>query len=192
MLIAITGTPGVGKSAASAELRSRGYEVVDLKAHIISHGLMGRLDEGRDTREVDLDLLNDSLEEYREGGGTAFMEGHLSHYMDCGRIIVLRCSPDTVAERLRARGYGEPKVLENVRSEVLDVILCESVDTDIPVAEIDCTGHSVAEVADMIEQAAFGGEFPPGKVDWSQELEKWFLTDREREQISLWPRWPRS
>ncbi len=97
MLIAITGTPGVGKSAVSAELRSRGFEVVDLKAHIMSHGLMGPLDEGRDTHEVDLDLLNDSLEEYREREGTAFMEGHLSHYMDCGRIIVLRCSPDTVA-----------------------------------------------------------------------------------------------
>ncbi len=164
---------------------------MDLKAHIISHGLLGDLDEGRDTREVDLDLLNDSLEELRGRGGITFMEGHLSHFMDCGRIIVLRCSPEVLAERLRARGYGESKVLENVRSEVLDVILCESMDTDIPVAEIDCTGHTAAEVADMIESAASGGEFPPGTADWSQEMEKWFLTDRERGQTSPWPRWPR-
>ena len=190
MLIAITGTPGTGKSAVSAELRSRGFEVVDLKEHIVSCGLLGDLDAERDTHEVDLDLLNASLGEYREKEGTVFMEGHLSHYMDCGLIIVLRCDPDVLAQRLGARGYGRDKVLENVQAEVLDVILCESADTDIPVREIDCTGLSVAETADAVESAVSGGGSLPGSVDWSSEMEKWFLTDRERGRTSLWPRWP--
>ena len=58
-LVAITGTPGTGKTSVSAELRSRGYNVIDMNDHIRSHGLLGELDAARDTHEVDLDLLND-------------------------------------------------------------------------------------------------------------------------------------
>ncbi len=176
MLVAITGTPGTGKTSVAAELRSRGHEVVDLGKHIREHGLLGELDEARDTHEVDLDLLNDSLEEYREREGTVFMEGHLSHFMDCGSIIVLRCHPDVLAERLRARGYSEEKVRENVQSEVLDVILCEATDSDIPVHVVDCTSAPVEETADEILSIASGESegHLPGSVDWSSEMERWF------------------
>ena len=67
-LYALTGTPGTGKSSVSEELRTRGYDVVDGKRFIIEHGLMGELDEERDTHEVDLDLLNDALEPFRASG----------------------------------------------------------------------------------------------------------------------------
>ncbi len=176
MLVAITGTPGTGKTSVAAEIRSRGYEVVDLGKHIREHGLLGELDEARDTREVDLDLLNDSLEEYRSGEGVVFMEGHLSHFMDCRSIVVLRCHPDVLAGRLRARGYSEEKVRENVQSEVLDVILCEATESDIPVHEVDCTSASIKDTADEILSIASGeGEgHPPGSVDWSSEMERWF------------------
>ncbi|MDE2519461.1 MAG: dephospho-CoA kinase, partial [Methanocorpusculum sp.] len=40
-MIGITGTPGTGKSAVAAELRSRGFRVVDLKTtvapYIVGH-----------------------------------------------------------------------------------------------------------------------------------------------------------
>ncbi len=176
MLVAITGTPGTGKTSVAEEIRSRGYEVVDLSRHIRENGLLGELDEARDTHEVDLDLLNDSLEEYRKKEGIVFMEGHLSHFMDCGSIVVLRCRPDVLAERLSARGYSEGKVRENVQSEVLDVILCEATDSDIPVHEVDCTSAPVAETADEILSIASGESegHPPGSVDWSSEMERWF------------------
>lgn len=183
-LVAITGTPGTGKTSVAAELRSRGLEVVDLGEHIRVHGLLGEYDEGRETYEVDLDLLNSSLEEYRGRGGDVFMEGHLSHYMDCGTIVVLRCEPEVLAGRLRARGYGEAKVRENVQSEILDVILCEAVETDIPVFEIDCTSLSVEECADGVLAAAEGKGILPGGTDWSSEMDRWFSTDRERGWIS--------
>ena len=174
-LVAITGTPGTGKSTVADELRSRGYTVVDLKRHIIENGLMGDLDEERDTHEVDLDALNDSLEVYH-GEGLTFMEGHLSHYMDCSTIIVLRCSPQVLARRLRERGYSERKVRENVQSEILDVILCEATDGEIPVFEIDSTGLDVAGTADAIEKIVKGegDDYLPGGTDWSREMEAWF------------------
>ena len=99
-LYALTGTPGTGKSSVSEELRTRGYDVVDGKRFIIEHGLMGELDEERDTHEVDLDLLNDALEPFRASEGLVILDSHLSHFMDSHGIIVLRCAPDVLAGRL--------------------------------------------------------------------------------------------
>ena len=175
-LYALTGTPGTGKSSVSEELRSRGYDVVDGKRFIIEQGLMGELDEARDTHEVDLDLLNDALEPFRSSGDLVILDSHLSHFMDSHGIIVLRCAPDVLARRLEARGYGPDKVRENVQAEVLDVILCEATESDIPVFEVDCTSCSVSESADAVEQIVKGdgADSLPGKTDWSAEMDRWF------------------
>ena len=65
MLVAISGTPGTGKTSVSAELRSRGFKVVDANEHLRAHGLLGEKDELRDTYNVDMEAFNDSLEEFR-------------------------------------------------------------------------------------------------------------------------------
>ena len=175
-LFALTGTPGTGKTSLSGELRSRGYNVVDGKDHIKAHGLLGELDVERYTHEVDLDALNDSLEEFRQSKELYILDSHLSHFMDCSGIIVLRCHPDILAERLRSRGYSEQKVRENVQSEVLDVILCEATDSDIPVFEVDCSHDGISASADSVEEILIGesDDYLPGKTDWSQEMDKWF------------------
>lgn len=175
-LYALTGTPGTGKSSVSEELRRRGINAVDGKRFIIENGLMGELDEARDTHEVDLDDLNDALEPFRQTDEVVVFDSHLSHFMDSHGIIVLRCHPDVLARRLESRGYGEAKVRENVQAEVMDVILCEAMDSDIPVCEIDCTSAAVAESADEVEQILKGDmqDYPPGRADWSSEMEKWF------------------
>ena len=187
-LYALTGTPGTGKSSVSEELRSRGYDVVDGKRFIIEHGLMGALDEARDTHEVDLDQLNDALEPLRQTDRLVILDSHLSHFMDSHGIIVLRCDPDVLAERLEARGYGPDKVRENVQAELLDVILCEATESDIPVYEVDCTSCTVSESADAVESCTVsesadavekivkgdGADYLPGKTDWSGEMDRWF------------------
>ncbi len=175
-LIAITGTPGTGKTSVSAELRSRGYDVIDMNDHIRAHGLLGELDKDRDTHEVDLDALNDSLQRYRDDDELHLMDSHLSHLMDSSGIIVLRCNPDILSERLKKRGYSCAKILENVQAEVLDVILCESTDSDIPVYEVDCSADNISDSADCVEKILNGAtdDYLPGKTDWSQEMDKWF------------------
>lgn len=146
-LTAISGTPGTGKSTVSAELRKLGYTVIDGNRHMEEHGLLTERDIARDTYDVDVDLFNDSLDEYRTSGDSIFIDSHLAHLCDCSFAVVLRCHPDVLADRLRARGYPEAKVLENVQAEVLDVILCEAAASDIPVAEIDCTAADPSETA---------------------------------------------
>lgn len=175
-LIAITGTPGTGKTSVSEELRSRGYRVLDVNNHLKENGLLDKKDVLRDTYEVDMDLLNDSLVNVRSSGDTVFIDSHLSHCLDCHMIVVLRCDPMVLAERLRSRGYSDSKIAENVQAELLDVILCEAADSDIPVYEVDCTSGSASDTADILVGIINGrdNDHLPGKVDWTGEMEKWF------------------
>lgn len=176
VLYALTGTPGTGKSTLSAELRRRGIEVVDGKAFIRENGLLGDYDEARDTYEVDLDALNDSLGAFRDVDYPVVLDSHLSHFMDSRGIVLLRCSPEVLADRLRARGYSEAKVRENVQAEILDEILVEASETDIPIGEIDTTSISGSEAGDIAESIIRGNasEHPPGSVDWTGEMDRWF------------------
>ncbi|MDR0523377.1 MAG: adenylate kinase family protein [Candidatus Methanoplasma sp.] len=176
-LIAITGTPGTGKTSVSEELRRRGRRVIDLNEHIRDRGLLGERDEERDTYCVDADGLRESLSDLAGGEGeAAFAEGHMAHCLDFSAAIVLRCSPRELAARLEARGYPPSKVRENVQAEVIDVILCEAAESGAPVYEIDCTSIGPSAAADAIE-AILGGDtdkYLPGNVSWLGELEEWF------------------
>jgi adenylate kinase len=105
-----------------------------------------------------------------------FIEGHFSHCAECDRIIVLRCAPETLAGRLRERGYSESKVTENVQAEILDVILCEAIGAGVPVCEIDSSVDSTDRIADKVEDFIKGNtnKYRPGNIDWMGELGKWF------------------
>ena len=173
MLVAITGTPGVGKSTVSGILR-KDYNVIDIRSYAEKHNLLGEFDADAGSYDVDVEKLNDSVMS-ENFDGLVFLDGHLSHFVDVDLIIVLRCDPDVLAERLTARGYDKKKVGENVLSEVLDIILTESVNSEIPTYEIDCTHLSPEEVASEILKIVGGDAdgHSPGSVDWNDRLEKW-------------------
>lgn len=167
MMIGITGTPGTGKSVAAAELRARGFLVVDLKTtvtpYVVAH------DSVRDADEVDVDAWTDAFS-CTEG----YVEGSLAHFLACDKIVVLRCRPDVLKLRLASRGYAAAKVAENCQAEALDVILSETADVfaSEQVYEIDTTNRDVVSVADLIVSFA-AGEISAsfGTIDWSEFLD---------------------
>jgi len=175
MMIAITGTPGTGKTRLADELRLRGYEVLDINEHIRSNGLLEEKDEARDTYCVDVDSLDLSLETYREKD-LILVEGHMSHCVECDMILVLRCGPAELAKRLKGRGYSQNKVTENVQAEILDVILCEASEAGVPVCELDSSADGITLLADKTEDIIKGNidKYRPGNIDWTEELDKWF------------------
>ncbi|MCL2143292.1 MAG: adenylate kinase family protein [Methanomassiliicoccaceae archaeon] len=175
MIISITGTPGTGKTVIAHVLRERGERVIDLHQYIEEKGLKERFDKKMNTYNVDTEKLNASLKELITDSGNIFLEGHLSHFLDCDIIIVIRCNPSVLYERLRKRNYPPQKIIENVRAEALDVILCESADSDAHVFEIDNTSCTPEEAASAITDIAAGRTqgHTPGSVDWSEEMEKW-------------------
>ena len=175
MIIALTGTPGTGKTAAAKCLRDAGEYVIDLNKHIEENGLKERFDKKRDTYNVDIERLNASIRPLTQEKRNVFLEGHLSHFLDCDMIIVIRCNPSVLYERLKARNYAPSKILENVQAEALDVILCESSDSDAQVFETDSTSRTPEQTASAISEIVKGNTdgYEKGSVNWSEEMEKW-------------------
>ena len=177
MIISITGTPGSGKTTIASCLRDNGEYVIDLNQYIEENGLKGHFDEERDSYSVDTDKLNTSLKDSVSTEGDVFIDGHLSHFLDCDMIIVIRCDPEVLNERLSKRDYSHEKIIENVQAEAVDVILCESLDSDAQVFEIDNTSCTPEQAASVIKDIAAGRNemYRPGNINWwGKEMLKWF------------------
>lgn len=161
MRIALTGTPGTGKTTVAALLP---YPVIDING-LVKGGLSLGRDESRDCLEADMNGLEKRLREL-DTDQIAVLEGHFSHHF-AEWAIVLRLSPDQLRQRLEARGYRPEKVRENLEAEALDVILVEAVEHCPRVDEIDTTGKTASEVAaDIVRIVEGKAASPPGQVDW--------------------------
>lgn len=184
--MALTGTPGTGKTAIADELFRAACAVGDLDIAVLHMNdlvlatpgaVLGR-DKERDSLEVDLKAVDRSLKSgWPRGtakGRYLILEGHLAHLIDVDNVIVLRCHPEVLKARLERRGYAPEKVAENIEAEAIDVItieavdrlgkerVCELVTTDLapPVA--------AARVISIIKNGFKGPRV--GSVDWSDFL----------------------
>jgi len=173
VIVAITGTPGTGKSSACEVLAKRGYVIVDLDEVARREGLIVGRDEKRGTDEVDVDALREGL---RVPAKVAFLKSHYSHQMDVNLAVVLRCRPSVLRTRLEARGWPPEKVRENVEAEAIDVILQEAVGRLPFVFEVDTTTATAEETAEAILRILQGKTkgHEPGSVDWASEVLSWY------------------
>lgn len=168
MRVALTGTPGTGKTTVAALLP---YRVIDLNA-LVKGGLNFGIDPERGCLEADMDGLDKRLDELDDANADTItiIEGHFSHYF-ANFAIVLRLDPQELKKRLEARGYYDKKVRENLEAEALDVILVEAVESCNRVDEIDTTGRSTAEVAELVVKIIQGKlRLPPGQVSWLEDF----------------------
>ncbi len=168
--VAVTGTPGTGKTTATNALTEHGVDtpVIHLNDEIRDQNLWSERDVERDSLVTDLGAVETHLGEWN-----GILESHLAHRFDADRVVVLRCSPAVLERRLRDRGESEQKARENAESEALDVILTEAVDIHgfDSVYEIDTTDRDpmavAADIRDVLEN-----ERPPsaGAVDFTEYL----------------------
>ncbi|MFB6095471.1 MAG: adenylate kinase family protein [Halodesulfurarchaeum sp.] len=168
MRVAVTGTPGTGKTAATDRLQTD-LSVIHLNDVIRAEELYTDVDETRDSVVADLDAVR----EWLAGREDVIVESHLAHHVDADRVIVLRCHPTELVERLVGRGEPRSKAEENAESEALDVILAEAVQRHgrDAVYEIDTTERDIGETAAEIERVLDGTRDPSaGTVDFTNYL----------------------
>ncbi len=190
MHVALTGTPGTGKTGIGEQLRNIGYFVLNLNNIADRQKFFIEYDTERDTHEVDIERLNIYLSSelvnlnkrmhpITDKAETIFIEGHLSHYIDLvGIVIVLRCHPDILRTRLESKSWPEEKIRENLEAEALDVITIESVEKFgyDKVFEVDTTNDTVGKSVENIIKILNGDvtTFRVGKIDWSEVILKWY------------------
>jgi adenylate kinase len=153
-VIYITGTPGTGKTTvASALAASTGSRHVDLGKLSVEKGLILRRDPLRKTGVVDLEKLSRFLgKHFQSEKRNLILQAHFSAKLPPKlkpkSVLVLRCEPGELAERLKTKGFPAEKISENIWAEILDYCLQEALHVYGPsrIHEIDTTGRKVEEV----------------------------------------------
>ena len=185
MRVVVTGTPGTGKTTA-VRAADTGLEVVHLNDLVREADLATGEDPDRGSLVADLDAIADRL----AGREDVLVESHLAHHLEADRVVVLRCHPESLRDRLLDRGEARPtsegnaesatppraltrKARENAEAEALDVVLSEAVAEHgrEAVYEIDTTDRPPAAVAAALEAVVAGDREPTaGTVDFTDYL----------------------
>jgi len=182
MLVAITGTPGVGKSSVSDLLKNYSYNILDIFSIAIEKDFVIEEDKKRDSKILDINKINKFLKKNYDTKDIIFVDSHLSHMFSCvDYVIILRCNPKILKKRLLTKGWIEEKINENIESEILDIILCETIDKHQKenIFEIDTSNKSLKAVVRCIREI-IKNDFKPmkkyniGMIDWSEEILKDF------------------
>ena len=168
MRIAVTGTPGTGKTTATDRLDTT-LEIVHLNDLVREERLSVGQDETRGSLIADLEAIAARLGDRDD----VLVESHLAHHLDVDRVVVLRCHPTELETRLLDRGANEPKARENAEAEALDIVLAEAVDKHgfDRIYEIDTTDRDPDAVAADIAAVIDGTRQPSaGDVDFTECL----------------------
>ncbi|MCX8188538.1 MAG: adenylate kinase family protein [Nitrososphaeria archaeon] len=171
--IGITGTPATGKKTlAKALSKVTGYRIININRVCLLEGAI----IGRDMYGIVADTLKlKKLISKLILSENFVLVGHLlSHVVSSKNldlVIVLRCDPYTLEERLRKRGYPEKKVLMNVGSEILGTCYFEALKKFglEKIHVIETSKKSVKEVLNDALEALNGvRRFDGFSIDWLQ------------------------
>ena len=174
--LALTGTPGTGKSTVAQMLSSDGYEVITVESLAEQYGLSGEIDPSDGVRVINTGALHDVLAPAWESSpdGVVVVDGHLSHHLPCDAVAVLRCSPEIIESRLVSRGYSADKVQANYEWELLGGAWNER-EGDAPWCEFDTSHSGVNSVVDSLADWIADGFKPASQgsvIDWVARMEE--------------------
>jgi len=159
-VIAITGTPGTGKSTAARLLAKRtGWRYVDLNHEIVRNRLYSGYDRKRRSYITDMRRVTIFVRKLVHGERPVIIEGHLSHNLPkemVNEVFVLRCRTGALRKRLERKRWPKAKVDENVEAEMIGLIAWEARKKHARVVELDTTKMSPLTLAVKMEKVLKG------------------------------------
>jgi len=128
--ILVTGTPCVGKTTFSKLLEDKlseeglkDFKHIILSQLIVEKKLYKDWNKEFDVPEFDEDMVCDELETIMQKGGV-ILEFHSSSFFPerwFQLVVLLRTTNTQLYDRLKARGYKDNKIAENVECEIMEV-----------------------------------------------------------------------
>jgi adenylate kinase len=168
--LVITGNPGVGKHTAAFELRKiLDLAVIDINDLAVKHHAFLQMP----SLEIDSKKMATIIKSKLGESQRTVIVGHLAPYVLnkewIDLAIVLRKSPYAILSTLKNRKYSAKKIKENVASEILGIILYDSIQHfgKEKIAELDTTLSNPAEVCEKVISLLNGKTSRKiGVVDW--------------------------
>ena len=170
--IGVTGTPGTGKSSL-CKLASSSISVADLAADA---GALGEVNTSDSAAPIDIDLLREHLagEWAHAPPENILVDGHLSHLLPIDAVVILRCDPRILTERMEARGWSERKVAENAEWELLGGAWNEHEEwVGVPTLELESTDDSSKTLYKSLCAwigVGFKPTSPERQIDWVERI----------------------
>ena len=154
-IIAVTGTPGTGKSTVAKELaKALKYKFVNVNQFIKEQNLSDGFDKERDCEIIDVKKLNKTLEKFLKNKN-AVVDSHLSHNLPKKLVdvcVITKCELKELRKRLESRKYSEEKIRENLEAEIFNTCYQEAVQNGHKALVVDTTnGFKVKELMILIK-----------------------------------------
>ena len=178
-LIALSGTPGTGKSIVGQLLaKDLRIQCIELNQIVIDHELHLGLDTDRETLIADIEKVREHLVKILADNEDRFVI--VGHFADEAPeellevLIILRCNPVVLTQRLREKGWSDEKILENVQAELLGECTAQALTrhSQNKIFEIDTSELTPPEAVEAIIQilAGKGGHHNVGNISWLRSL----------------------
>lgn len=125
--VVICGTPGTGKTTLIEKLKANlhGFNHINLSKFAIDKGCIIEYDEQLQSHVIDEDKLLDCLEPEFEAHNRNIIECIHADMLPSDKVqLVFVCTTDNTPlyDRLKARGYNQEKIDNNIQSEIYQII----------------------------------------------------------------------
>lgn len=172
----ITGVPGTGKTTVAKLLSQKtGAALIDINKLVEVLRLYSGTDREDGAKLVRMKELEEEMSSaIKSEKHSLIAEGHLGCEMKLPvqRVIVLRCEPKTLRQRMASRNYPPAKASANALSEALDycTVWSEKNYGKRKVWEIDTTKRTPHEVAAICEKIFSGKKVKKTAVSFPDAL----------------------
>ena len=176
-VIAVSGTPGTGKTTLAKKLaKNLDFYYLDVNKFINTKKLYESYDKKRRTKIVDVNKLNKSLinkiksikkqpltqkfnkkiqfknKTIKNKG--LIIDSHISHYLPRRYVdicIITKCDIKKLNKRLKKKRFSKNKINENLQAEIFDICYNEAVQKKHKVIAVDTTkGFNIDKIAKQL------------------------------------------
>ncbi len=158
-VIALTGTPGAGKTSVAKELSKKGWVHLELNKLVEKQKLYSGWDKKRKTWIVNEKKLEKFVGNFIKENPekNIVVDSHISHILPAkffSEVFVLRCVPAVLKKRLKSKKWSREKIRENVEAEIIGLIEWEAKKKHRKVFVINLRKNSAEATANAILQKA--------------------------------------
>lgn len=110
MRVALSGTPGTGKTSVATVLMNQGYTVVQLHTLAQENHCIAGVDKKRNSQLIDMEKLDKAIQKNYTTDALVFFDGHIAHLLTTmDKVILLRCHPKELEKRLQKKNGTRKK-----------------------------------------------------------------------------------